>query len=329
MKQNRTPLSVISIFSLANGFLLQQPQQHYNHQQYSPRRLIRPTAVVLFEISLQDDLPVEDTVTKSLTNLPEVVNLKLDLVEIADRTSRGFYASSDDKKKANEIIDSLQRLKPTRDPARDYYEPSSISSVTSVSESSNNDDSNSNRISGKWELVYTDAPDITGLDSSRNPFSTAKLCRIGQECSPPYIKNIIEWKRPDWAINLPFSGSNESRILQKVVTSGVSTPNNPTFIDLKIIGLEVKAGNAIEKEENNDNNDPKSSMITGVVENIQKEGIPVVILSQNPVDLNGPLQAPFGRFEILYLDDEFRITRTNQNFITVNRRINKKEAEWF
>jgi len=114
-----------------------------------------------------------------------------------------------------------------------------------------------------------------------------------------------------------------------VVTSGVSTPNNPTFIDLKIIGLEVKAGNAIEKEENNDNNDPKSSMITGVVENIQKEGIPVVILSQNPVDLNGPLQAPFGRFEILYLDDEFRITRTNQNFITVNRRINKKEAEWF
>mmetsp|Transcript_5753 Transcript_5753/g.6394 ORF Transcript_5753/g.6394 Transcript_5753/m.6394 type:complete len:315 (+) Transcript_5753:115-1059(+) len=314
MKQNRTPLSLI-LFSVANSFLLQQPQQQYN-----PRRLTRPTVVFFSEISLQDNLPVEDTVTKT----------KLDLVEIAERTSRGFNASSDDKNKVNEIIRSLQRLKPTRDaPARDYYEPSSISSVTSVSESSNNDNSNSNRISGKWELVYTDAPDITGLDSSRNPFSTAKLGRIGQECSPPYIKNIIEWKRPEWAVNLPFSGSNESRILQKVVTSGVSTPNNPTFVDLKIVGLEVKAGNAIEKGKTNDNNDPKSSMIAGVVEIIQKEGIPVGIISQNPVDFYGPLQAPFGRFEIIYLDDEFRITRTNQNCITVNRRINKKEDEWF
>ncbi|MGK3733436.1 MAG: hypothetical protein ACI8RD_009884 [Bacillariaceae sp.] len=306
-------LIVLSIVSIANGFLLQQQP---------------PTVIVLFE-----SLESETTQQPHLTANPEIAILKSDLIEIADRTKRGFYASSEDKTKAKEIVESLQLLNPTRDPATDYYDPSSISSVNATSES-NNDSDNDNRIgiSGKWELIYTDAPDITSLDSSRNPFSTAKLGRIGQQCDPPYIKNIIEWKRPDWAENLPFSGSSESRILQKVVVTAVANPSKPTFVELKVAGIEVMAAedndNDDDDNDSSSNSNPSSSMI-GLVENIQKKGIPVGILGQNPIDLKGNLNPPFGRFEILYLDNELRIIRTNQNFIAVNRRINKKEDEWF
>merc|ERR1711935_241386 len=95
-------------------------------------------------------------------------------------------------------------------------------------------------ISGKWTLIYTDAPDITGLDTSRNPFSTATLGRIGQDCNPPFVKNVIEWKRPSWASSLPFSGNENSRILQKVVTSASASPDKPNLVNLKIAGLELE-----------------------------------------------------------------------------------------
>ena len=116
----------------------------------------------------------------------EVSNLKREFIELADRTNRGFTASAADKKKANDLVRSLKLLQTISDPARTYYDPSATSSVSS------GNDGSKNSISGKWTLIYTDAPDITGLDTSRNPFSTAKLGRIGQECTPPYIKNVIE-----------------------------------------------------------------------------------------------------------------------------------------
>jgi hypothetical protein len=326
-------LIVLSIVSATNCFLLQQLPQ--KQQQSCFQRITKqpPTVVVLFK-SLEDDILVVGAVESEATQQslatinPEIVNLKSDLIEIADRSKRGFYASSEDKIKAKEIVESLQLLNPTRDPARDYFEPSSISSVTTTGENNNdngNDNDNIIGISGKWELMYTDAPDITSLDS-RNPFSTAKLGKIGQQCDPPYIKNIIEWKRPDWAENLPFSGSSESRILQKVVVTAVANPSKPTFVELKVAGIEVMAG---DNNDNDDNDSSSSSSMIGLVESIQKKGIPVGILSQNPIDLKGNLNPPFGRFEILYLDNELRIIRTNQNFIAVNRRINKKEDEWF
>jgi len=242
---------------------------------------------------------------------PQVQRLKSELMDLADRTKRGFNASGADKKKAKEIVESLQRLQTIPDPASSYYDPSASSSVTPDYETSNTS------ISGKWTLIYTDAPDITGLDTSRNPFSTAKLGRIGQECSPPYIKNVIEWVRPDWAKDLPFSGSDDSRILQKVVTSGSATPSKPTFVDLKVAGLELMSG---ETDGDNNNN---------VVETIQNQGLAAGILSINPVDLKGPLNPPFGRFEILYLDEEFRAIRTSQNFLAVNQRIVNEKDEWF
>ena len=165
-------------------------------------------------------------------------------------------------------------------------------------------------------MIYTDAPDITSLDSS-GPFATAKLGRIGQECNPPSIKNVIEWQRPDWAANLPFSGSESSRVLQKVCCEGVAKSDKPTTVDLSIVGLEIN-GRESSSEDSSSSNGLIDSILNG----------PSAFFESNPIALSGPLTAPFGKFDILYLDGDMRITKTYQGYYAVNTRISK-EDEWF
>ncbi len=50
------------------------------------------------------------------------------------------------------------------------------------------------------------------------------------------------------------------------------------------------------------------------------------MLESNPVRLQGPLTATFGRFKILYLDNGMHITRAYQGYYAVNVR---GEDEWF
>lgn len=254
-----------------------------------------------------------------------VQDLKQRLFELSDRTNRGFKASSNDQRLARTIIYELATFNPTPEPAKDYYDSAFSTSSSTTTATSLNDGTT---ISGKWTLIYTDAPDITSLDTTDNPFivSTAQLGRIGQECSAPYIKNVIEWTKPKWASNLPFSGSDQSRILQKVVTSAMSSPQTPLIVNLKVAGLELVAGDT--------NQDPQKTVSSGtnrddVWTRFQKDGLPVGFLSMNPIDLKGPFNPPFGQFEVLYLDDDVRMIRTNQNFLAVNRRIVNTEDEWF
>lgn len=230
------------------------------------------------------------------------------LQQVADRTNRGFQASSADRRQARDIAFSLEKLNPTAAPAAAYYESSTSTESTEECPT----------VSGKWTLIYTDAPDITSLDTSRNPLSTASLGRIGQECNPPYVKNVIEWKRPSWAGSLPFSGTEDSRVLQKVVTSASSSPEKPNIVDLKIAGLELE----------NPNQDDQLSTDEDIVSRIERDGLVAGLLSSNPIDLKGPLNPPFGQFRILYLDEDLRITLTSQNYIAVNSRC-KDGEEWF
>jgi hypothetical protein len=167
-------------------------------------------------------------------------------------------------------------------------------------------------------LIYTDAPDITSLEGG--PFATAKLGRIGQECNPPSIKNVIEWLPPDWASSLPFVTYDESsRVLQKVCCEGSASPETPKAVDLKLVGLELLGEKGTESgdgDEGSSRSDGFNSIFGG----------PAALLKNNPVKLQGPLTAPFGKFEILYLDDEMRITKTYQGYVAVNVR----EADpWF
>mmetsp|Transcript_3058 Transcript_3058/g.5619 ORF Transcript_3058/g.5619 Transcript_3058/m.5619 type:complete len:293 (+) Transcript_3058:108-986(+) len=229
----------------------------------------------------------------------EAIQLKDDLITLAAATRRGFSASRSDREKAKQIINNLAKYSPSDEPAAAYYK-----------EGENSNTIDRSTIAGKWTLIYTDAPDITSLEGG--PFSTAKLGRIGQECDPPMIKNVIEWQRPDWASSLPFSGGDSSRVLQKVCVVGTSTKENPKLVDLKLAGFELSGIN-----DSDDNAvEGSTSFFNG----------PAGFLESNPVKLQGPLTAPFGKFEILYLDDGMRITKTFQGFFAVNIR---EENVWF
>lgn len=240
----------------------------------------------------------EETELDSQNLLHEVKRLKDQLFQLADSTKRGFNASKEERNMAKDIIDQLERLNPTSEPASPYY-----SDLTYIP---------GPNVCGKWTLIYTDAPDITSLDKTT---PTAQLGRIGQECNPPYIKNVIEWKRPEWAAALPFSGSDNSRILQKVCTKAKASSDNPLQLELELAGFELVAGPEVDSANSNT-----------LLDSITKEGLPVGLVQQSPLSLEGPLTAPFGRAKILYLDEDLRILRTNQNFLAVNIR---SETEWF
>jgi hypothetical protein len=267
------------------------------------------------EVGLDDQIistteSTEATGTNATVLAPRAAMLKKELFRLAEQVNRGFQATSTERNQVKDLIFQLAPLNPTKEPASPYYNDASKQATSSTS-------ADGCTLSGKWTLIYTDAPDITSLDTSRNPLSTAQLGRIGQECSPPYIKNVIEWKRPEWARNLPFSGGDESRVLQKVVTSAEASPEKPRIVNLKVAGLELEAGPSED-----------SSTTTDLTSRIEKDGLIVGLLSANPVDLKGPLNPPFGQFEVLYLDEDLRIIKTYQNYLAVNRRIQKGE-EWF
>jgi len=272
---------------------------------FSPGRLVCHSSI---DSSEPSDVSTDDSFSSSDAPFveavpvdPVVLNLQKQLLKLATSTNRGFTASPSERKEAREIIFDLANYNPTAEPASPFYNSTSLAS-----------DDGSPTLAGKWTLVYTDAPDITGLDIG-GPLATAKLGRIGQECNPPYIKNVIEWKRPDWAGVLPFSGTDQSRVLQKVVTEASASPDKPLMVDLKLAGIEVVGAGS-------------SSSDKSLEEAIELDGLPAAWFQKNPLELKGPLTAPFGQFEILYLDDEFRIIKTGQNFLAVNIR---NEENWF
>lgn len=249
--------------------------------------------------------------TAAVDIIEKIKTYKEQLFVIADRTKRGFEANNEDRIEMNTIIKELTKLNPTKEPAKAYYnEKNNENNFNNINNNNNvNNDLIYNSVQGKWTLVYTDAPDITTLDNS--PFS--KLGRIGQECNPPYIKNVIEYTKPLWTYRIPFvPGTDESRILQKVVIKASASSTNPMKIELLLSGLQI---------ESNDNNS-LLSFFQGNKNDKNNNNNPSII------DINGPINIPFGNLEILYLDHEIRIIRTFQNYIAINIR-QKPNAEWF
>ena len=253
---------------------------------------------------------------------PDVAaRLKQELLTLGVSTNRGFKATRSEREQAIKIIDELARYNPTSEPAWPYYDDTQKAASTSTTNPS---------VAGKWTLVYTDAPDITSLDST----PTAKLGRIGQECIPPYVKNVIEWKRPDWASSLPFSGDDNSRVLQ-VSTKGTASPSSPLTLDLKLAGIELLTDNNINDDDDggtattdNDNNNNFPTDPRKFIDSITKKGLPAGLLFLNPINLEGPITAPFGKATILFLDEQVRVLRTYQNYVAVNIRCTEQD-EWF
>jgi hypothetical protein len=266
-----------------------------------------------------------------------VMKLRQELIELGQRTDRGFRASRSDRERAGSFIFDLAQYSSVREPASIYYnndkEKQQFTSST-TDYSALPDDTASETVpslQGQWTLIYTDAPDITSLGQP-SPF--VELGRIGQDCSqPPYISNIIEWLSPTWASNVPLlvgKSKSPARILQKVVTTGSAVPASPTVVDLSVAGLQLATKSTALPSSDTGN--------TGLREAIEQDGLIVGLLQQKQqgtsssgVDLlrlEKSQQPLFGSFEILYLDDDFRITKTNRNHFAVNLRVCPGE-EWF
>jgi len=268
-------------------------------------------------------------------NLKTVASLKEKLLKTAEKTNRGFSSTRDERRKASDIVKQLASQNPTQEPASSYYSSSNDS----------NANTNMNTIAGKWRLVYTDAPDITSLDTTSSssifqPLRAATLGRIGQECIPEEnsIKNVIEWKRPDWISSLPVpsqtnknnnnDGTAQSRVLQKVCCQAMADSSEPKIVKLTLIGLDLvgKVEDGTESEEASiDNSNTIWSSFSNSITKQVRDG-PARILSKNPLELRGPLKLPFGQFEILFLDRDMRIIKTGQGYLAVNIR---EEDDWF
>jgi len=176
----------------------------------------------------------------STASIPPQEPLKELLLSLAAVTKRGFVATSDQRSQISDVISKLSECNPTTEPANAYYDrnPQKFDDDTPT-------------IAGSWTLVYTDAPDITSLDPTMAAGipsflpQNAKLGRIGQECIPEegLIKNVIEWKRPDWVQGIlnqvGTEGGDESRVLQKVCCEATASPIRPTIVELKLAGFEL------------------------------------------------------------------------------------------
>jgi len=270
------------------------------------------------------DITESDTSNQSLRD-----SLKESILAIAKDSKRGFVATSQQRTEVSDIINKLKELNPSSEPASAFYSEN------------NNMDADVPTLTGKWTLVYTDAPDIISLDSSLSPMtsllpSNVKLGRIGQECIPEEstIKNVIEWKRPDWLKGVleqvagksseEIDKSGGSRVLQKVCCEAKASPSQPSKVDLKLSGFEL-VGSVIESSSDGLSGD--KSLLLPSVNDIVMNG-PAAWFELNPLQLSGPLKAPFGQFELLYLDQNIRIIQTGQGFFAVNLREVLKD-EWF
>ena len=216
---------------------------------------------------------------------------KAELFRIGETTDRGFSCTRGQRSEAEKIITTLKNTQATAPALAD--------------------------LEGKWTLVYTDAPDITGL--SQQP--AARLGRVGQEIARGegdsyVISNVIEWLRPRWLDRLPLGGfagrlvgeTDKGRVIQKVVTEGserAGSSKSGVFVDLKIKGASFS---------------PQG----------EDDELPVAfqILRDRPVDLRGGITLPFGSFEILYRDEALRIIKTSNGHYAVNAK-DDITSSWF
>lgn len=175
----------------------------------------------------------------------------------------GFDASAQQRKDISFLLKQLGQVNPNPQPATD--------------------------LQGDWELLYSDAPDITGLINS-GPF--VRLVRIGQQIdsSAMTIANVIEYAPRTW-LPLEQVGAIEDRLQQRVLLS-YSVEDGGKRCKLKVAGLALGA----------------------------RKLLGVSFASAPPLTLRGPLELPFGEFECVYNDGNVRVVRTAQGYYSVNRR---------
>ena len=206
--------------------------------------------------------PAEAIPTEPVDDTPDAVSEAKDaLLQAIAGTDRGFKK---DKSMAASVRNAIHALS---DAAKD---------LTPVP------------LDGDWTLLWTDAPDITGLGSSL-PFAPT-LGRIGQEISAAdgTVVNVIEW-RPASLLTTLRSELSEDSVEQRVVTG--FTEATPGDVKLVLKGAGLRPRRVLNRD-----------------------------LELGPYDTTGLFSLPFGEFKVLYNDGALRVVKTGQNFYSVNER---------
>jgi len=147
-------------------------------------------------------------------------------------------------------------------------------------------------LDGDWELVYTDAPDITGLANSGPLF---EVSRIGQSFNADAgtVENIIEFVPREW---LPGRGDGD-RLQNRVLLDYDVEPVQGRDITAKLTGLKI------------------------IPKNSPKQMAGFSLPDAPPLNLQGPLSVPFGNLECVYNDGDLRVFRTRQGYWIVAKRL--------
>lgn len=209
-----------------------------------------------------------------------------ELQQLSEATQRGFKATSVDRARANALISQLQALNPTSEPAAAFYSSQDAQSNPAPGAAS---------LLGRWRLVYTDAPDIIGLEAQQGPL--AELGRIGQECDgiDRTIVNVISWRPARWLREGQPTLLGRDSVDQRIVLKASAVPSAPRRVNLFVEGFDLAPRRLLGR--------PAADGLPGL-------------------RLRGPLsgQIPFGAFEVLYLDASWRVTKTTQGRVAVNIR---------
>ena len=223
---------------------------------------VRATAARALRATPDDATPAEAPPTEPIDDTPDAVAEAKDaLLQAIAGTDRGFKK---DKSMAASVRNAIHALS---DAAKD---------LTPVP------------LDGDWTLLWTDAPDITGLGSSL-PFAPT-LGRIGQEISAAdgTVVNVIEW-RPASLLTTLRSELSEDSVEQRVVTG--FTEATPGDVKLVLKGAGLRPRRVLNRD-----------------------------LELGPYDTTGLFSLPFGEFKVLYNDGALRVVKTGQNFYSVNER---------
>ena len=197
---------------------------------------------------------------------------KSTLFSLLDGIDRGFAASSSQRKAVTSALEALKAVNPR--PTDGAI-----------------------GLSGDWELLYTDAPDILGL---KNAGPLAELRRVGQQIDAEAgtIENVIEYAPASW-LPLDAISAQDDRVQQRVCLT-----------------YEVEKGTRCVCQVNTFGVNPQTFF-------------GVNLRSSPPLKLpEAPFKVPFGNFDVLYNDGDIRVVRTIQGYYGVNRRITAEEEMW-
>ena len=265
--------------------------------------------------------------TSTSTGAGDVDEVLSELSELAFQTGSGFRAAASERARMKELVDTLS-ASPTKapEPANCFY-PAEVRPAP---------ESSPFTLRGRWKLIYTDAPDITGLAAQAGPLG--ELARVGQECGEDSIANVITWQprgylrgeaSPSSSFSSPFErprgtaeGAGERFALP-------SPPPLPSFLT-SLVASDALEQRVCLKATAEPSQPARVNLFVDGIDLVPKRilGVTPSGAAGEGLSLRGPFSGslPFGSFDVLYLDATLRVVRTVQGYLAINVRDERDDA---